>query len=181
SLPIGIFGAFLMLWLMGLANDIFAQIALIMVVGLLGKNAVLIVEYAVQRQREGLSISEAAVEGAKMRLRPILMTSFAFVAGVIPLMLAHGAGAVGSRTVGSAAFGAVLLGTVLGVFVIPGLYFIFAKLGEGKQLLQDQEKRSLTEEFVQESFMKASLWKRLTHVRTLWRLRRRRRSKLQVL
>ncbi|MCX8111681.1 MAG: efflux RND transporter permease subunit [Bacteroidia bacterium] len=181
SLPIGIFGAFLMLWLMGLANDIFAQIALIMVVGLLGKNAVLIVEYAVQRQREGLSISEAAVEGAKMRLRPILMTSFAFVAGVIPLMLAHGAGAVGSRTVGSAAFGAVLLGTVLGVLVIPGLYYIFAKLGEGKQLLQDQEDRSLTEEFVQESFMKASLWKRLTHVRTLWRLRRRRRSKTQVL
>lgn len=176
SIPIGVFGAFLMLRLMGLANDIFAQIALIMVVGLLGKNAVLIVEYAVQRQREGLSMAEAAVEGAKLRLRPILMTSFAFVAGVIPLMLAHGAGAVASRTVGSAAFGAMVLGTVVGVLVIPGLYYLFAKLGEGRQLLHEQEGRSLTEEIVAESYARASLWKKLLHVRTLWRLRTRKKS-----
>jgi HAE1 family hydrophobic/amphiphilic exporter-1 len=161
---------------MGLANDIFAQIALIMVVGLLGKNAVLIVEYAVQRQREGLSMAEAAVEGAKLRLRPILMTSFAFVAGVIPLMLAHGAGAGASRTVGSAAFGAMVLGTVVGVLVIPGLYYIFAKLGEGRQLLHAQEGRSLTEEIVADSYARASLWKKFLHVRTLWRLRNRKKS-----
>jgi HAE1 family hydrophobic/amphiphilic exporter-1 len=176
SLPPGIFGAFLFLRLMGLANDIFAQIALIMGVGLLGKNAVLVVEYALQRQRQGLSIVEAAVEGARMRLRPILMTSFAFVVGVIPLMLAHGAGALASRTVGTAAFGGMLVGTVVGVFFIPGLYYVFARLSGGRSLLREQESRSLTEELVEESYVRASWWKRITHWRTLLQLRKRRKK-----
>ena len=161
---------------MGLANDIFAQIALIMVVSLLGKNAVLVVEYALQRQRQGLSIMEAAVEGTRMRLRPILMTSFAFVMGVIPLMLAHGAGALASRTVGTAAFGGMLVGKVVGVFFIPGLYYVFARLLGDRSLLREQESRSLTEELLEESHVRASWWKRITHWRTLLQLRKRRQK-----
>ena len=101
SLPIGVFGSFLMLKFMGLANDIYAQIGLIMLVGLLGKNAVLIVEFAIQKHQQGSSILEAAIIGAKVRFRPILMTSFAFIAGLIPLVIATGAGAIGNRTIGS--------------------------------------------------------------------------------
>ncbi len=176
SLPPGIFGAFFFLKLFGLANDIFAQIALIMVVGLLGKNAVLIVEYALQRQRQGLPIAEAAAEGARMRLRPILMTSFAFVMGVVPLMLSHGAGALASRTVGTSAFGGMLIGTVIGIFFIPGLYYVFACLQGNRTLLKDQEERSLTEELVEEAYARASVWKKVRHWRTLLRLRRRRKT-----
>ena len=128
SLPVGIFGSFLMLNLMGLANDVYAQIAVITLLGLLGKNAVLIVEFAVQRRNEGLSLREAALEGAKMRFRPILMTSFGFVAGLVPLVLSEGAGAVGNRTLGSSAMGGMITGTFIGVLVIPGLYFLFATL-----------------------------------------------------
>lgn len=145
SLPPGIFGSFLMLKSMGLANDVFAQIGLIMLAGLLGKNAVLIVEYAVQRNNEGLSIYQAAVEGAKERFRPILMTSFAFIAGLIPLVRAHGAGAVGNKTIGSSAMGGMLFGTIFGVLIIPGLYYIFGKMNEGKRLVQDQNHEPLSE------------------------------------
>src|SRR5690606_29369228 len=111
SLPAGIFGSFLLLKMMGLANDIYAQIGIIMLVGLLGKNAVLIVEFAVQKHNQGATVLEAAIEGAKVRFRPILMTSFAFIAGLIPLVRATGAGAVGNRTIGSSALGGMLLGT----------------------------------------------------------------------
>ena len=135
SLPVGIFGSFSMLKLMGLANDVYAQIAIITLLGLLGKNAVLIVEFAVQKRNEGLSLRDAALEGARMRFRPILMTSFAFVAGLIPLVLSHGAGAVGNRTLGSSAMGGMITGTLIGVLIIPGLYFIFATLVDGKDLL----------------------------------------------
>ena len=138
SLPVGIFGSFFMLKQMGLANDVYAQIAIITLLGLLGKNAVLIVEFAVQKRNEGLSVLNAALEGARMRLRPILMTSFAFVAGLIPLMLSHGAGAVGNRTLGSAAIGGMITGTLIGVLIIPGLYFIFASLVDGKELLTSE-------------------------------------------
>ncbi|HNJ61510.1 MAG TPA: efflux RND transporter permease subunit, partial [Chitinophagales bacterium] len=100
SLPVGIFGSFLVLKLMGLENNIYAQVGMIMLVGLLGKNAVLIVEFAVQKRTQGASIFDAAVEGAKVRFRPILMTSFAFIAGLIPLVIAKGAGAIGNRTIG---------------------------------------------------------------------------------
>src|SRR5690606_11921516 len=98
SLPAGVFGSFLLLKLMGLANDIYAQVGLVMLVGLLGKNAILIVEFAVQKHRQGMSVFEAAIEGAKVRFRPILMTSFAFIAGLIPLVVATGPGAIGNRT-----------------------------------------------------------------------------------
>lgn len=145
SLPTGIFGAFLLLKACGLANDIYAQLGLVMLVGLLGKNAVLIVEYAVQKHEQGLSLVDAAIEGAKARFRPILMTSFAFIAGLVPLVIATGAGAVGNRTIGSSALGGMLFGTVFGVIVIPGLYYAFARLEEGKSLIRDEDHSPLTE------------------------------------
>lgn len=126
SLPVGIFGAWFLLWALGLQNNIYAQVALVMLVGLLGKNAILIVEIAVQKRDAGMPVMKAAVEGALSRLRPILMTSFAFIAGLIPLMLASGAGAVGNRTIGTAAAGGMFFGTVFGLLVIPGLFVVFA-------------------------------------------------------
>jgi len=147
SLPIGVFGSFLMLKAMGLANDVYAQIGLIMLIGLLGKNAVLIVEFAVQRQRAGATVFEAAIEGAKARFRPILMTSFAFVAGLIPLVIASGAGAIGNRTIGSSAMGGMLIGTIIGVLVIPGLYYVFANLIKGRSLIKDEHDEPVSEEF----------------------------------
>ncbi|MFN8349787.1 MAG: efflux RND transporter permease subunit [Spirosomataceae bacterium] len=148
SLPVGVFGSFLLLKLMGLENNIYAQIGLIMLVGLLGKNAVLIVEFAVQKRHEGDTILNAAIEGARVRFRPILMTSFAFVAGLIPLIIAKGAGAIGNRTIGASALGGMLFGTIFGVIIIPGLYYIFGKLADGKKLIKDEDDASLTEEFV---------------------------------
>jgi HAE1 family hydrophobic/amphiphilic exporter-1 len=145
SLPAGIFGSFLLLKLLGLANDIYAQVGLVMLVGLLGKNAVLIVEFAVQRHREGITVARAAIEGAKARFRPILMTSFAFVAGLVPLVLARGAGAVGNRTIGASALGGMLFGTVFGVIVVPGLYYVFGTLAEGRSLIRDEHEEPLTE------------------------------------
>ncbi len=133
SLPPGIFGSLLLLSLMGLENNIYAQVAMVMLIGLLGKNAILIVEYAILKQKEGRSPAHAAVEGALARLRPILMTSFAFIAGLIPLMMASGAGAIGNRTIGAAAAGGMLFGTVFGVLLIPGLYVIFAGIKERKK------------------------------------------------
>jgi HAE1 family hydrophobic/amphiphilic exporter-1 len=147
SLPAGIFGSFLLLKSMGLANDVYSQVGLVMLVGLLGKNAVLIVEYAVQRQEQGLSVREAAIEAAKARFRPILMTSFAFIAGLVPLAFATGAGAVGNRTIGTSALGGMLFGTVFGVVLIPGLYYIFAKLIEGKRMIKDEDVNPFTETY----------------------------------
>ncbi len=133
SLPSGIFGAFLSLKLAGLENNIYAQVALVMLIGLLGKNAILIVEFAIKSRKEGASILQAGIDGATQRLRPILMTSFAFVAGLIPLCIASGAGAMGNRSIGTAAAGGMLIGTVFGVLVIPGLYVLFATLSERKK------------------------------------------------
>ncbi len=130
SLPTGIFGSFFFLQVLGLQNNIYAQVALVMLIGLLGKNAILIVEFASQRQKEGLPILKAAVEGAVSRLRPILMTSFAFIAGLIPLCMASGAGALGNRSIGTAAAGGMLTGTLFGLVIVPGLYVFFAKLAE---------------------------------------------------
>lgn len=148
SLPTGIFGSFFLLKMMGLANDIYAQIGLIMLVGLLGKNAVLIVEFAVQKHNQGMSILESAIEGAKVRFRPILMTSFAFIAGLIPLVMAKGPGAVGNRTIGASALGGMLFGTVFGVIIVPGLYYIFGSWSEGKQLIRDEDQNPLSEDLV---------------------------------
>lgn len=128
SLPVGIFGSLFLLWVLGLENNIYAQVAMIMLIGLLGKNAILIVEFAILKQKEGLSVVDAAIEGSVVRLRPILMTSFAFIAGLIPLILANGAGAIGNKTIGASAAGGMLFGTIFGVIIIPGLYVIFAGL-----------------------------------------------------
>jgi hydrophobic/amphiphilic exporter-1 (mainly G- bacteria), HAE1 family len=147
SLPVGLFGSFLFLQAMGLANDVYAQIGLVMLVGLLGKNAILIVEFAVQRRLEGVSLQEAAVEGAKLRFRPIQMTSFAFIAGLLPLVVANGAGAIGNRTIGTTGAGGMLVGTVIGVLVIPGLYYLFGRLDAGRKLLKDESHRPLSERF----------------------------------
>ena len=147
SLPVGLFGSFLSLKAMGLSNDVYAQIGLVMLVGLLGKNAILIVEFAVQRRQEGASLKEAAIEGGKLRFRPILMTSFAFIAGMIPLVRATGPGAIGNRTIGTTAVGGMLVGTVIGVLLIPGLYYIFGKMADGKQLLKDESHGPLSEVF----------------------------------
>ena len=176
SLPLGIFGTFLLLKVMGLANDVYAQIGMIMLVGLLGKNAVLIVEFAVQKHNQGVSILDAAIEGAKVRFRPILMTSFAFIAGLIPLVMAHGAGAIGNRTIGSASLGGMLIGTIFGVLLIPGLYYLLAKLVEGRDLLQGETHTPVSESFVEEP-TKASLLKKITKLNVLLEMRNRKKDK----
>lgn len=132
SLPTGIFGSYIALLVCGLDNNIYAQVALVMLIGLLAKNAILIVEFAVASHKEGNAIIPAAIEGAKQRLRPILMTSFAFIAGLIPLCVASGAGAIGNRSIGTAAAGGMLIGTVFGLIIIPGLYIFFATLENRK-------------------------------------------------
>lgn len=157
SLPVGVFGSFLFLKMMGLSNDVYAQIGIIMLVGLLCKNAVLIVEFAVQRRRQGASILEAAIEGAKMRFRPILMTSFAFIAGLIPLVIATGAGAIGNRTIGGSSLGGMLVGTLFGVIVIPGLYYIFGKMADGRGLIKDENFEPVSEEFMRASESESKL------------------------
>jgi hydrophobic/amphiphilic exporter-1 (mainly G- bacteria), HAE1 family len=150
SLPVGIFGSFFLLQAMGLANDVYCQIGLVMLVGLLGKNAILIVEFAVQRNHEGVSIKEAAIEGGKLRFRPILMTSFAFIAGLIPLLRASGPGAIANRTIGATAVGGMLLGTVIGVLLIPGLYYFFAVIVKNSgQFIQGVHDTPLSERSVE--------------------------------
>ncbi|MEH0158454.1 efflux RND transporter permease subunit [Limibacter armeniacum] len=130
SLPVGIAGAFLSTKFLGLENNIYFQISLIMLVGLLAKNAILIVEFALQRRKAGLSLVDSALEAATSRLRPILMTSFAFILGLMPLAMATGVGAVGNRSIGTGAAGGMLIGTLLGVFVIPVLFIMFQWLQE---------------------------------------------------
>ena len=146
SLPPGIFGAFLLLKFTGLENNIYAQVAMVMLIGLLGKNAVLIVEFAIQRHAAGKTVLEAAMEGAKARFRPILMTSFAFIAGLLPLVVASGPGKIGNRTIGTAAAGGMLLGTICGVFIIPGLYYVFGRIAEKYKLVKNERENPLTEE-----------------------------------
>ncbi|QXV64291.1 efflux RND transporter permease subunit [Mucilaginibacter achroorhodeus] len=146
SLPVGLAGAFVFAKIFGVQNNIYLQITLIMLIGLLAKNAILIVEFAVMRRRSGLSIVEAAVEGAVARLRPILMTSFAFILGLVPLMLASGAGAEGNRSIGTGAVGGMLIGTVFGVFVIPTLFVIFQTLQErisSKRVEEDDDEEDI--------------------------------------
>ncbi|KAF2508080.1 efflux RND transporter permease subunit [Flavobacterium foetidum] len=128
SLPVGVFGSYIALVMVGLDNNIYAQVALVMLIGLLAKNAILIVEFAMAQNKIGRDIVEAAIEGARLRFRPILMTSFAFISGLIPLCIASGAGAIGNRSIGTAAAGGMLIGTVFGLLIIPGLYILFAKL-----------------------------------------------------
>ncbi|MDB5021975.1 MAG: hydrophobe/amphiphile efflux family transporter [Pedobacter sp.] len=130
SLPVGLAGAFIFAYLFNIQNNIYLQITLIMLIGLLAKNAILIVQFALARRKEGMDLISCAVEGSVARLRPILMTSFAFIFGLMPLMFATGAGAIGNRSIGTGAVGGMLIGTVFGVFVIPVLFIIFQSLQE---------------------------------------------------
>jgi HAE1 family hydrophobic/amphiphilic exporter-1 len=125
--PLVVFGAFLGVWLQGLENNVFVQVGLVMLIGLAAKNAILIVEFAKMLREQGKSAVEAAHEAAKLRFRPILMTSFAFILGVVPLMLASGAGAVARVIMGSAVFWGMLIATGVGVFIVPGLYVFMEK------------------------------------------------------
>ena len=145
SLPVGLFGSFLFLKMMGLSNDVYCQIGLVMLVGLLGKNAILIIEFAIQKNHEGTSLRDAAIQGGKLRFRPIMMTSFAFIAGLFPLVRATGPGALGNRTIGTTAVGGMLIGTLIGVLVIPGLYYLFAKMAEGRKLIKDEHDEPLSQ------------------------------------
>ena len=128
AIPFGVFGAFGLQWARGLQNNIYAQIGLIMLIGLVAKNAILIVEFAKQKYDGGQPLIEAAIEGAKLRFRPILMTSFAFILGVVPLVTAAGAGAASRHALGTSVFGGMLMATICGVVVTPSLYVAFQKL-----------------------------------------------------
>ncbi|WP_297337593.1 efflux RND transporter permease subunit [Algoriphagus sp.] len=145
SLPAGIFGSYFFLYWVGLQNDIYAQVSLVMLIGLLGKNAILIIEIAIQNRKRGLSILESAIRGGVERLRPILMTSFAFISGLIPLALASGAGAIGNRTIGTAAAGGMLIGTLVGVLLIPGLFVIFESIDSHFKAKKSRKKQMETE------------------------------------
>jgi len=128
SLPVGLSGVYLFAKIMGIDNNIYMQISVVMLIGLLAKNAILIVQYAVARREKGMPVIQAAIEAATARLRPILMTSLAFIFGLMPLMIATGVGAKGNRSIGTGAVGGMLVGTIFGVFVIPVLYIIFETL-----------------------------------------------------
>jgi len=130
SLPFGLAGAYFFSIIFKLNSNIYLQISLIMLIGLLAKNGILIVEFALDRRRKGMPIIQSAIEGAVARFRPILMTSFAFIFGLLPLMFSTGAGAVGNKSIGTGAVGGMLIGTVLGVFIIPVLFVIFQTLQE---------------------------------------------------
>jgi hydrophobe/amphiphile efflux-1 (HAE1) family protein len=130
TIPTGIFGVFAFIGFAGIENNIYVQIGLIMLVGLLAKNAILIVEYAVQRRRAGMSLIASALEASQLRLRPILMTSFAFIMGLLPLIWAKGGSALGNQSIGTGAVGGMLTGVILGVFIIPVLFVIFQYLQE---------------------------------------------------
>jgi HAE1 family hydrophobic/amphiphilic exporter-1 len=130
SIPLGIFGVFVFINLFGIDNNIYVQVGLIMLIGLLAKNAILIVEYALQRRKAGASLLSSALQAAQLRLRPVLMTSLAFIAGIVPLMSATGASALGNRSISTGAAGGMLIGVVLGVLIIPVLFVIFQHLQE---------------------------------------------------
>ena len=128
AVPMAVLGALGLVWARGLANDVYCQIGLVMLIGLSAKNSILIVEFAEQLRRKGRSIADAAAEAGGLRLRPILMTSFAFILGILPLVFATGAGAQGRRSVGTTIVGGMLLSTILNLFFIPVLYVILSRL-----------------------------------------------------
>ncbi len=131
--PIGVLGALIALFLRGTANDVFFQVGLITLIGLAGKNGILIVEFAKQRWEEGLSTKDAAIEAAKLRLRPIVMTSLAFILGVVPLVIASGAGAATQHSVGTGILGGMLMATLIGVFFTPLFFFYMNRSRDGER------------------------------------------------
>jgi HAE1 family hydrophobic/amphiphilic exporter-1 len=133
AVPMAMLGALGAVWLRGLENDVYCQIGLVMLVGLSSKNAILIVEFAEQLRERGLPLVEAAIEAARIRLRPILMTSFAFILGVVPLVLASGAGEKGRHSVGTTVFGGMIMSTVLNLLFIPVLYLIIEGWRESRR------------------------------------------------
>lgn len=151
SIPFGLAGAFIFTQLFGHSNDIYMQIALIMLIGLLAKNAILIVEFALERRRTGMAIKYSAILGAASRLRPILMTSLAMIIGLLPLMFAQGVGKNGNQTLGAAAVGGMLLGMILQIFVVPGLFVIFQYLQEKLKPLvfEDEDNKEVMSELKQ--------------------------------
>lgn len=130
SLPVGLSGIFIFAKMFSIDNNIYVQICMIMLIGLLAKNAILMVEFSLEKRQEGMSLLDSALAGAKIRIRPILMTSLAFIFGLMPLMFSSGVGANGNKSIGVGSIGGMLFGTLLGVFVIPGLYVIFQGLQE---------------------------------------------------
>jgi HAE1 family hydrophobic/amphiphilic exporter-1/multidrug efflux pump len=128
AIPLGVFGAMLGLWTTGLTNNIYAQIGLVLLIGLAAKNAILIVEFAKMLREQGQDATTAAVTAAKLRLRPIIMTSFAFILGVVPLILASGAGAASRISMGVTVFSGMLAATLLAIFIVPVLFVAVAKI-----------------------------------------------------
>lgn len=149
SIPFGLFGSYLFVQIFGHTNNIYTQIALIMLIGLLAKNAILIVEFAVERRLRGLSIVDAAIQGAVARLRPILMTSLAMIVGLLPLMFSSGAGANGNSTLGATTVGGMLIGMILQIFIVPTLFIIFQLLQERIKPLEPATPNTLAHEDAQ--------------------------------
>jgi multidrug efflux pump subunit AcrB len=137
AVPLGLFGALLAVWTRSYAYDVYTQIGIVTLIGLASKNAILIVEFAKLRREEGMKAAEAALEAAHLRLRPILMTSFAFILGVVPLLIASGAGGASRRALGTAVFGGMLAATLLAVFLVPVLYFAVQSLADRGKPLRD--------------------------------------------
>ena len=130
SIPFGLAGTFIFAWMMGIDNNIYLQIALIMLIGLLAKNSILITEFALERRQAGMTIVDAAIDAATARLRPILMTSLAMIIGLLPMMFASGVGANGNSALGSGAIGGMLIGMICQVLVVPSLFIVFEKIQE---------------------------------------------------
>jgi len=131
AVPLALFGAVTALWARGMQFDVYSQIGLVMLIGLSAKNAILIVEFAKQKREQGMGVVASAMEAGRLRLRPILMTAFAFILGVIPLMLASGAGAASRQSIGTTVFGGMLAATILGLVLVPVFYAVIESLREG--------------------------------------------------
>lgn len=132
AVPLALFGALTALWVRNMQIDVYSQIGFVMLIGLAAKNAILIVEFARRRREEGLGIVEAAMEAGRLRLRPILMTAFAFILGVVPLMIATGAGAASRQSIGTTVFGGMVAATILTLIFVPVFYAVIERLREGR-------------------------------------------------